>query len=37
MSKALRMPRLVIAMIILGGTETIVQTVFFLFVRHFSC
>jgi hypothetical protein len=36
MAKVLRMPRLVIAMIILGGTETIAQTVFFLFVRHIS-
>ena len=36
MANALLIPRLVIAMIILGGTETIAQTVFFLFVRHIS-
>jgi hypothetical protein len=33
MATALRIPRLVIAMILLGGTETIAQTVFFLFAR----
>jgi hypothetical protein len=36
MTKALRIPHLVIAMIILGGTETIAQTVFFLFAGHIS-
>jgi hypothetical protein len=36
MAKALRIPRRVIAMIILGGTETIAQTVFSLFARHIS-
>jgi hypothetical protein len=36
MAKALRIPHLVIAMIILGGTETITQTVFFLFACHIS-
>jgi hypothetical protein len=32
----LRIPPLAIAMIVLGGTETIAQTVFFLFARHIS-
>jgi hypothetical protein len=36
MAKALRIPRRVIAMIILGGTETVAQTVFFIFARHIS-
>jgi len=36
MAHALRIPRFVIAMIILGGTGTIAQTVFFLFARHIS-
>jgi hypothetical protein len=36
MAQALRIPRRVIAVIILGGRETIAQTAFFLFARHIS-
>lgn len=36
MAKALRIPRHMIAMIILDGTETIAQTVLFLLARHIS-